>query len=1183
MDGTAQEVEEIKHSNPLEEDQPNEHHQEEEDREEGRRQSIDMLPQFPGDLSHRLSSTSAVAPVLPVQHDEMEMSDASRRVRSHTTVLPRGSLQSETLVSLQSSTSADAGSKGGSIRTKGSVSEPLDRAVFMVQTYPIMQVEGTAFENQIYRRGTLDSMESTLTGRSITSLSIAEGEDIGETSTDLAMALERVRRTGSVVQHAARLKRGCMWEVIITNFLVHQAWQELYRRSRLRKVLETLLLPIILRKRGIKGTISSTLKKLHVHPPVLLRENEGQKPQGSFLIEHSPFFEAFRNPKFCDTLAEVVQRYRFPAGEAIVNAGSPSQDALYILYSGKCDAILPSNEERKVVKRSRVPLGGIFGGLFGGKSVFTETFRAVSQCIVWIISREDFELLFGQYADENMKKVYLDAFKKHQMERLHQCYPMPQSMSRVPIYRHIDRSIEEYVKDFTPLVLTNGDVLFNQGDSPGVVYCLLEGHVARDQIGPDMTYESGTQQIISPNNADNNFALNTRFLLLGEEPHILPGPLKYRCTVVSRAALFYKIEGERFVNALLDDAALFLQVREKLTTQRRLWMKLAPEALSTVPILVGLPFSNLNNIAHAAEPRVVERCVSICEPAQNIREIYILTVGDVRDPRNFNRVPTHPAVVPPSESDDSQEKQVTKGKKEKQVKSRPVPPGKDVKIMNTTYTTDQLSGSRPQNVSAAIEALSSVSPLFNSTRSKWSFLSSIDNDNENTITYPDEHQELSPPLPPNPAKSFLCTIGGGWEGLLLEKWPNGWETTTTVELWAIPMLTIRTELNSTPKLIQSTIISNARDLQMRELGLPAPIVAKLPRLSAYLPPEKRLTKHSLGVEKNPVLEKSVVRRSRKTLGSGFSRELSTATGSKQGRATGDLSGSRLSTLSELSLGSPVEKNKNSEAKPLHLLSPYTSRSVKALPKYGERQIKKEVDVRRASKVTSHVDNANTESFETRKPKAGPPPLLFLRKLAPKEEESPVITPELCAIYAGKEPQKGIIRKPPSPPHPKKQRLLPLSPTQLQRSKEEGSKRNRNVYSDQQSSWPITTGVKKQWFHVVPDFAPLPGTANNQNYISHTPNLVPNSAMMVRIEKGRGEVLTSQATYFASLAQMRRSKENNAASSPSAIAVATTTTTITTTTTKTEAGGVGKSIPTPTRTTSPKMMSRPVPGRHVCLL
>ncbi|KAH9586515.1 Cyclic nucleotide-binding domain [Trypanosoma melophagium] len=1170
MNETEQEVEEKK--NLLQDDV--------DEREEEMQESTDMFPHFPG-ISHNLSSTSAaVAPVIPVQNDEMNTSDTSRRVRSHTTVLQRCSLLSETFFSPLSSLSAEPAPRRGSIRTRGVVSEPLDRAVLMVKTYPLMQVGGTAFENQIHRRSTLEGADSTSAARSITSLSIREGEEVGgETPTDLAGAIELVRRTESVVQHAARLKRGCMWEVIISNFLAHQAWQELYRLRRLRAVLEELLLPILLRKRGIKGTLSATSKKTRVHPPLLLREDDGQKAQGSFLIEHSPFFAALHNPKFCEALAEVVNRYRFSAGEAIVSAGSPSQNALYILFSGKCDAILPSNEAVKVVTRSRVQTGGIFGGLFGGKSVFAGTYRAVSQCIVWVIAREDFEILFGQYADENMKNVYLSAFKKYQMERLQQCYPMPQSMSRVPIYRNIDRTIEEYVKDFEPLVLTNGDVLFNQGDPPGVVYCLLEGYVRREQLGPDMTYETGTEQILSPNNADNNFALNTRFLLLGEEPHILPGALRYRCTVVSRAALFYKIEGERFVNALLDDAGLFLQVREKLITQRRLWMKLAPEALTTVPILAGLPFSNLNTIAHAAEPRVVERCVSICEPAQNIREIYILTVGDVRDPRHFNRVPTQPVVLPPPESDDSQEKLVNKGKKEKVLKSRPVPRGKDGKDMNATNTAGQLTSSRPQNVVAATEAVA-ASPVFNSAPNAWSFFCSLDSDNENNITYPDEHQELSPPLPPNPAKNFLCTIGGGWEGLLLEKWPNGWETTTTVELWALPMLTIRTEFNSTPKLIQSTIIYNARDLQMRELGLTAPIIAKLPRLSVYLPPEKRLTKHSLVAEKGVVLEKSVIRRSRKTLESGFSRDLSTVTGSKYGRATGDLSGSRLSTLSGLSLASPMERKKTSEVKALRLLSPYTTpRSVKALPKYNDPHMTKEVHVQKMTKKASFIDNTNTESVEIRKPKAGPPPLLFLRKSTPKKEEPAVITPELCAIYAGKEPQKGIIRRPPSPPQHKKKQLLPISPSQRQISTKEGTQMNGNVSSDQQPPWPKAAGIKKQWFHVVPDFAPLPGTINNQNFVSNAPGLVPNSAMMVRIEKGRGDVLTSQAAYFASLAKMRRSKENDAASSFSPVAI----TAAAETKTTGGRGEIAKSVTTPTRTTSPKMMGRPVPGRHVRLL
>ncbi|KEG09374.1 hypothetical protein DQ04_05331040 [Trypanosoma grayi] len=1110
--------------------------------------TIDALLQSANKEARQVPSlASVVAPVQAFPVDEPGTSPVSgRKQRNASVSLQRQTGNFEMTLSQRSVCSPRAGSRRSSLRTVGQAPEGLDRAVSMVQTYPLMMVDGTAFGNHLSRRGTGESVDLPTPMRSARSPTPAEGEVLTDSSTDLLGALGRLRPSESVVSLASRCKRACMWETIIVNFLAHRVWYESFRRLRLRTVLETHLLPVILRKRGEAVVGGRFVRKPSSQAPVLLRDDEGQKPQGSFLIEQCPFFAALESPKFCDSIAEVVLRYRFSLGEAIVNVGSPSQEALHILISGRCDAILPASEGRKGVQRRRLQPGETFGGLMGGKAVFSEVYRAISRCIIWVIRRESFETLFQQYADERMKNVYLRALKQQMEERLHSLYPMPQSMSRVPIYRNINGAIEQYANDFTPLVLTKGEVLFNQGDSPGAIYCLVEGQVQRDQLGPDMTYESGTQQILSPNESDNSFALATRFILLGEEPHILPGVLRYRCTVASRAALFYKIEGGRFVNALLDDARLFLEIREKLTTQIRLWMRLAPEALLSVPILRELPQTHFASIVHAAEARVVERSVSLCEPAQNIREIYLLVAGGVRDPRQFNHAPTQPVSPPSTESDKSQEKAPVKGKKEKLPKTSLAWREKEMKNSAFPSVVDGMANARaPPSLEAAAAAAAAALAPAGGLHKRWSFFRGPDSDSTKTPTYPDEQVEITPPLPPNPAKNIVCTIGGGWEGLLLEKWPNGWETTNTVELWAVPMLTIRTEFNSSPKSTQNSILSYIRNLQMQDLSLPAPVVAKLPPMSVYLPPDKRLTKHSLGLEKGLVHEKSAVRRSGKTVLSGVSREVSNAVSSKPGRVVGEFSFSHSSTLTECSVSTCDGIKSHKKKQPPKEL-PKPPRSSVSPTSIVTRKNGKKQDTCKLTKTNTITGGGDTAVEEVRKPKAGPPPLLFLRRLAAKPpEEPPVITPELCAIYAGREPQKGIIRQPPQ--------VL-------------GGAREKAVVStarcvDQQSTWPSATGAKKQWFGVVPEYAPLPGTINNQNYIVGPPSLVPNTALMLRREKKHGEVLAAQAAYFLSLAHSRR---NGAEAGDSTL---------------TQVGGNVNSLASPRRCNTPKGVRLPAPGRH----
>ncbi|KAF8298388.1 putative cyclic nucleotide-binding domain containing protein [Trypanosoma cruzi] len=1079
-------------------------------------------------------------PPIPVDRlENLEMSFSRRRSLRNCSGSISRNIDTECGVSLRSAPTSCRSSKVSSLRTKGSVPEGLDRAVAMVQTYPLMAVEGTAFENQILRHGAGESGVVAFAGRSLTSTS--NTEETESSISDLTEVLGRLRTGSSAVLFASRLKRACMWNVIIVNVLAHRAWHESFRLQRLRAALELLLLPVLLRKRGEKKSGKGHFFRPHPRGPCVLRDDEGLKPQGNFIWEHSAFFRKLGNLKFCEEVAEIVVRYRYSAGDPIVSVGTPAQDAMYILISGNCDAIISSDEPNVPVRRSRLAVGEGFGGLYGGREVFTKLYRSISQCIVWVIKREEFESTFSQHADEHMKNAYLDALKKHNMEHLLRDYPMPQCMSRVPIYRRIDGLIEEYAKDFVPIVLTKGDILFEQGDRPGDVYCLVEGHVQREQIGADMRYETGTKQIVSPNESDNNFSLSTRFVLLGEEPHILPGLLRYRCTVFSRAALFYKIKGERFVDALLDDAKLFLYVRERLTAQIRQSMRISPDALAKVPLLREMPTLHLNAIANAAEPRVVERCISICDPAQSVREIYLVVSGDVRDPRNFNRTTTLPMSPPASEDEEAVENTNTKGKKEKNVKIAASGRGKGKGTL-AVHSPNETLGVRSPHFKDSGTAFGNAE----TTHFQWHFFHrNSKGEFSSGVIYPDEQHELTPPLPPNPAKNFICTVGGGWEGLLLEKWPNGWETTNTVELWAIPTLTIRTEFNSLPKSLQNSILMLARTTQMHALCLPSIVVAKLPPMSSFLPPEKRLTKQGLGIEKSPSQEKSAASHSRKYAGSGQSHERSTATGSRRGRAAGDLSGSHASILSGSSAFFSTNDTSGSKRKNLPKLTSRPpgpdSNAKKSLRRWtGGKDIKKVAE-------TKEVAFAGEETpIEAPKPKAGPPPLLFIRKNASKGvEKPPIITPEMCAIYAGQEPQKGIIQYP-----------------QLPENKRKVKVRNFMMPADQKPSWPVVAGGKKQWFQVVPSFAPLPGTIHNQSYIASVPNLLPNAALMVKRDKGCGEVLASQANYFAFLAHRKRQHEMGC-ESPSPPSTA-----------------EPKISSSDARSLSPQIMGRPVPGRHV---
>lgn len=158
-------------------------------------------------------------------------------------------------------------------------------------------------------------------------------------------------------------------------------------------------------------------------------------------------------------------------------------------------------------------------------------------------------------------------------------------MPRIPIYRLLDHAVTNYANDFTPVVKVRGEVLFKENDPPGVVYCLIEGAVLRQTAGYDdnnnnnissgnntetdyvddktivhdvnassnikehnnnpmnlPTSAHGVSQILTTNNIQAS-AGRARFVLLGDEAHVLPCLQRYSCTVHSRVALFYCVSG----------------------------------------------------------------------------------------------------------------------------------------------------------------------------------------------------------------------------------------------------------------------------------------------------------------------------------------------------------------------------------------------------------------------------------------------------------------------------------------------------------------------------------------------------------------------------------------------------------------------------------------------------------------
>lgn len=586
--------------------------------------------------------------------------------------------------------------------------------------------------------------------------------------------------------------------------------------------------------------------------------------------------------------------------ESVMNDLSPSEKPTPFRRHGG------GTREKKTVA---LLSGDYFGGLFGISSILEGSYRVFTPtCVIWSLPRKVFEEVFFSFADEAMKATYIRHFRATGEAYISRAYPLPTTLLRVSIYRKLNRSLNRYTEDFTPCVFFRGEKLFDQDEPAGCVYCVLEGALLRRVRGFDGTFSTGISQLLVLNSAVNA----GRFLLVGCGELIMPATRRYQCMVCSPYALCFRVTAERFVSALLDDPNLFVQLRERLTQQIRLNMRLDPVCLKFAPLLKDFPDSSLAVIAQAAEARVLRRSVPLCEPAHSIKEIFLVVRGGIRDTRVFGKRPTRRLDTPPPTEDGNgdhfgeehlgggggghvgrvRSQSFTNGPAFSNTNSsgqkRGILQSNKVPVFGGT-TTSVEGGVNAVTNNGARRSVSAEGKTGGGAESKHKGVGTSPGNaggsgggimggkrtnpagggsgNGTTVgvevpveaggggfdsldiftpehvaeelllrisfVTPDEQIELNPPLPLLPDKRFEVTVGGGWEGLLIDKWPSGWEGTCTVEAWALPVLKIRAEFNNLSKPYQNYVLNYLRYQQKEALGLPKIVVAKLPPMSSY--------------------------------------------------------------------------------------------------------------------------------------------------------------------------------------------------------------------------------------------------------------------------------------------------------------------------------------------------------------
>ncbi|GET89800.1 hypothetical protein, conserved [Leishmania tarentolae] len=1109
-------------------------------------------------------------------------------------------------------------------------------------------------ESSVTLREALEESRSVLdlSQGSIRAGSIGGAGGYGSARNSLVAAGDIAARTltftggSSMVPLACAMKRAAMWEILVVTVLTHRMMEVRFRRQRLRRVLERHLLPTLMKRKRSTGSVVPKDTRLRRSARACsgdatnrgaLLDDAAAVPQGTYLRDHSAFFNSLHSATLLQSFAETMTRERFLPGDIIVRAGDGSQKSMYFLISGKCEVCTergpqdgndpaPAGEATDVNDTARyqqkisgsaasrpikevIMAGTTFGGVFGGSAFFAGTYRALSQCIVWVLRAEDFESIFRSFADRAMLDKYKETLRQHSLWWLKQRYNPAKCYGSIPIYRKLTKRMSSYLDDFTPVVKVRGETIFSQGDVAGDVYCMLEGTVLRQTKGVSGTYgEDGVAQRLSTNSFT---ALNVvgRYLMLGEEPHLVPGVQSYTCTIISRVALFFKVSGERFVNALLDDPLFYAQLRGQLMRQRQENMALHPECLAYVPLLQRFPAEKREELVQHARPRVIGRSVSLCDPAQNISDLLIIVSGSVRDPRHYSRKATKPLEVPATcevENPDGTPGQHSganshvKGSRVDRRHGTLAPKsgqGADLDTFpaSSSSTEDanavprhwsqikafdgnalRRSGPNPLNnvstdmgeaveedalewnfsfrdallssaISASMTSSSNIpnlkgsgtfstssAPVMSAQQQYLAMLESA------PLVYPDESEDINPPLPVQPARRFVSTLGGSWEALLLDKWPNGWESMTTVEMWTISTRMLRLMYNSCPKPVQLSILNGLRHAQKQDLQLPTLPHTKLPPMSIYTYHGEAATAAAATAAKGggAPRAKGSSRRGgdRKVAAPSTSVWATGGSGEETGvievvtrhSSTTRSTDRTKSTTRTVVVTAAKEANGEGSSRVPVSARQTTSGATPLLSKKIVHTSRTVADA--IQEASSHEDEPQASTSARRIQDGRRRSLRRLREAATTQSASKVTPPEptvdsnLLACYDGvvgaADPLMLRIVRDPVAVAPSKRGTRSAMPSSASM---QSAQQSPLIASEVASAaaWPTLPVMQDRWFHAVPSYEPLPGTAHAAQTLASPPVFAPNSAALasacISSVSQHRKMLEGYVTYYATTA------------------------------------------------------------------
>jgi CRP-like cAMP-binding protein len=499
----------------------------------------------------------------------------------------------------------------------------------------------------------------------------------------------RARSAANGKTKTMRLRRAAMWESVISVVLGLETVHAIIRKSRAISKLQQLMLPIVLRRSALKAKrkrrltntvnllMASKGSSLPVDIDVAEDEDLPEPPTADELQRKVELLAPMSNWVVSKIIEKGFELIAFDDRDVIIKQGEIHY-GLYYVARGACLAIhtvLPTSTVGRgeflgsgasaagggnggayrpnatELKKTWV-VGDVFGDILGVPVAQQSAIVAKGLTLLWRMTKPKFDALVKPHCETNpdIGKHLAEAFVAKSESIIPEAFPLsPELFARASLFRLWNPGlILQFKSSMKAVVFRQHDVIFAEDQPASGIFIVLSGDVGvyrKMVVEPNGNRAIGTKlftvreqgvlvETLRCDDPTGAGGLGTSELqLIGEKPYVILERHRYTYVVLSPLIQCWYID-DTPVNALCtSNPEAFLGERRKALDLRAKGLPhLTPDLLvRSIPLLQNVPTHRLEKLASSIlQPRVMERNAILTTMHEEVKEIYIITSGDLR-------------------------------------------------------------------------------------------------------------------------------------------------------------------------------------------------------------------------------------------------------------------------------------------------------------------------------------------------------------------------------------------------------------------------------------------------------------------------------------------------------------------------------------------------------------------------